>query len=624
MDGTDHRRPTQSCRRIGLGLLAVSVVGGYALFLASCDTVARIGFTSRKFDKVESSGFIAPGGSCGNFGEEGSTARLRFVMLDDRNDTTPIRPESAGGRSIDKQVVTEQNLDGEVSDGRIFQAPDLFCGGAGTGSLRGPGSSFPSNHDGSSGDASSGDAANGDAGNMTDTGGSDADNGNGGTDPSMVTCNSNKGYSCTRSLPGNQGGDIQRRCSKTTNLTWDDVRFLSDTDKNQLFGVLIENTGSVGGYRPQENVNQLYYDKDGDGVADGDEALYTQDGTTQRNPVSSPVPSIASDDNDQRYSSLSSLIANWEDAKKAAKPGVATSFGLWDMNGDRNPPSLVNEYLGENRDQSWTSKTNNPNVVRNAVDLFIQGHPPTERRANVLESTQQLIENAYTADGRFENYDKTLVVVVDGPPEVHPDETSVTTEDVIRSANDANVRLFIVQFDSRLNSEAVFDDYGYVDQQNEQCSGDDTCRPWEECREMHGWAEEAGPVQEGEYYKEGTWCLPKRRSADGRTGPIEAYGRMACETRGGYQYVKANSALRWALPWLPFTMDGLWEADVTIQQIGRKQYSPNTGVQLQSSLEVSIGDSTVTKEFSQAGAQEQQDEPTSDDNRSVVFTGSDQ
>jgi hypothetical protein len=99
------------------------------------------------------------------------------------------------------------------------------------------------------------------------------------------------------------------------------------------------------------------------------------------------------------------------------------------------------------------------------------------------------------------------------------------------------------------------------------------------------------------------------------------YSRMACATQGGYIYIKEPEDLEWALPWLPYTIDGLWEADISITEAQRpNSYTAGEPIRLQTSLSVSVAESSQTIEFSQRGQTHRPEGPESGDNRGVIFT----
>ena len=402
------------------------------------------------------------------------------------------------------------------------------------------------------------------------------------------------GYRC--SVGVSDGSDAMKRCRRQSNYSVDGVAHVADVDGDQVFAVLVENAGSLEGFPPGETRN-WYYDADGDGQAEREVQRRT-----------------GSDEASHRVTALQSLVANWEDVRTAAdSEGRQTFFGLWTFAGQAGPTSIVAEA-------SSSETTSTPKSVLDAYPMRTE--PGT--RGNVLESMQSLLENQY-AGARFDGMDKTLVVVTDGPPERHPDRHGVTVDDVIQTAKEVNVRIFMVHLDAPVNDgspEALLDDPAYYQAQKDECSSDGNCQSHEHCREVRGYHPSQGGDVSGTrgIYRDGTFCMPQRR-ADGRTGPLAIYARIACATQGGYQYVKTPRELGWAMSWLPYTMDGLWEADVTVQELGRGNATPNAPIRLQTGFTVKASGTEVPLDLSQVGGDRDANAAGSGDSRSVVVTG---
>ena len=569
----DHRSTADSSHTIWrYGALATLMVA--AAFGTGCDTTAKISFPSRSFSSLHSSGMTAPPDVCGSLGQNGNnTTKLRFVMTAD--DSTAIRPPSKNGRPLDSGEVTMR--DGAFtydSGGSIYEHPDLKCGGEGEQS--------------GEGDTKTWQAA---------------------ITPYDGTCGNQ--YSC--SVGVSDDDEELKRCRKESSYSVGNVEHVSDVDADQTFGVLMEHSGSLQGFPPGDTMG-WFYDSDGDGQAES---------KVQRESITS------TDGSAYRLNALAQLRPAWEDVHdRALDEGRGTSFGLWRFD-DRQSTAV--SAVGEVTDgESVWSR--DPEVVRDAASHAREDWDRTEdgTRGNVLEAANNLIKNQY-ASSQFDGADKTLVIFTDGPPELHPDRHGVDADTLIQNARDANVRVFMVHLDAPVTGddpEKVLDDPAYYQDQESQCQGDGDCQPHETCREVRGYntASVGGEVTgtNGVYHSAGDgamFCMPERR-ADGRTGPLSIYAKIACATEGGYQYVKSPTELPWAMRWLPYTMDGLWEADITVTEIERGNFTPNAPIRLQAGFNVKVGDTDVALDLSQTGGDRNATSwPQSGDSRSVVVTG---
>jgi hypothetical protein len=122
---------------------------------------------------------------------------------------------------------------------------------------------------------------------------------------------------------------------------------------------------------------------------------------------------------------------------------------------------------------------------------------------------------------------------------------------------------------------------------------------------------------------EGKYCMPDVRE-DGRLGPIADYARLACATKGGYIYLKnPRTDIEGAMSWLPYTMDGLWEAEFSVSalQSTREDFAPGEAIRVQSSVDITAGGTRHSINFSQIGGNHESTAPQSGDTRSVLVTG---
>ncbi len=587
MNSTDQRRreshsnlfgPEPTLSRISAALGGLVAVAAFAA--TGCDTTAKVSFPSRSFDGVESSGMIAPSDACGKMGTASTTAKLRFVMLAD--DSTAIRPENRGGTPLDSGAVNMSPDTFQFNDGSgaIFEPPDLQCGMGEVGGMEGD-TSWSGAVDYFSGEC--------EIGSCSQTRGTD--------NPKLQRCASQQGY------------EVQN------------VSYKSDVEKNQLFGLLLENAGSLQGQVPQGH-RGWYYDDNGDGTAD----VSVFSGYNRKE-------FLATDKDNLRDGAVNSLRESWVAVRDRAQlEGRQTEFGLWTFEGNPDPISLVEREIG---DGPWTG-SEEPDNVDDVVQAY--GNEQADSgRGNVLESITNLLNDQGATPFSGEAYqgaEKTLVVFADGPPELPPGRNSnATAQAAIEAANNANVRVFIVHLDAQIagndqsgenaSPEQILDDPQYAANQQGNCESGDSCAPHEKCREIRRYASEvqggSAPVSEG---PSGKYCLPRRR-ADGRTGPLSIYSQIACATGGGYQYVKTPQDLKAAMRWLPYTMDGLWEADVSVNALRRDEYVEGEPSRLSGQFDVTAGTTTRTLEFSQTGGDVEGTDtgPNSGDSRSILFTG---
>jgi hypothetical protein len=512
-----------------------------ATFATGCDTVALIAFSEREFQGIETSGFTATSGSCG--GIEDGRATLRFVLRAD--DSSPIRPGDTIGQTEITGIAGSQIEFGETA---VYETPDLLC----------------------------------------------ADN---------ADCRIG-GMSC-QTGPGIPD-ESARRCQLSSSISLDgDVQFESDTTKNQLFGVLFENSGSLEGWLPSD-VAEKYPDWDEDGTAEGSDDVVV-------------IPNRASDLTGNRKAALTIMIQNWvSEAERSIQDGRTTSFGLWEFKGTApsDVVSLVDTVTPA--DSPWTSQRQNAEASRNEFERV------SGTRANVFQAVNTVIDDAYAPE-EYSNHEKTMVVFVDGPDDLR--FPTHTAQSVIDRASELGIRIFIVHLDpaqeptTQAGTPVFRDDYQYWNRRIEgspvqsTCSDDSDCKNFESCRVPLAYSSvpnapvEISPMGD-------TYCMPDR-DENGRIGPIEEYARIACATDGGYIYVKGGSGLRPRMSWLPFSMDGLWKVDTAIGALENQEVPSEEAYKFQTTMSVTVGGDSRSYDFSQRGEATADDD--SADTRAVLF-----
>lgn len=546
--------PTRGARSWSLAAFAALLAVG----ASSCDTVALIIFPDREFQQIQSSGFTATGGSCEGITD--GTATLRFVLRAD--DGTPIRP----GDVIQRNQVDLTASNVSFSQTALFESPR---------EIDDPDTTMAPQSE-------------------------------------RICASTNDcrqtGMECTLA-PGLTEA-VHNRCLRTADVsTKGELKFVADTDKPQLFGVLFENSGSMEGFLPAD-VAALYPDWDGDGTAEGST-------DTLRNTAR------GSDDTRSGRAALTGLISNWKEAARVAtNEQRATHFGLWEFKGTSTADvdSLVAKVSPTG--SVWT--TSGDIAERSRTEFS----PITGTRGNVYMAINNVLSEGFGASD-FDGFEKTLVVVVDGPDDLRLPQHSA--DSVIQRAQEQGVRLFIVHLDAKQsltstgNAPLHRDHPLYWNETvdgskiQQACTTDAQCNNFERCRVPTSYADTAGASvvtsPNGESY-----CMPTRDPVDGRFGPIHDYSKIACATEGGYIYVQHPSGIRPRTDWLPFAMDGLWEVNTVVDALENRTVLPEEGYRMQTTMSVTVEGTQRSYNFSQVGLPVATDDGR--DTRAVLFNGS--
>lgn len=399
------------------------------------------------------------------------------------------------------------------------------------------------------------------------------------------------------------------RCQKPSTISMQGApKFLSDPSKNQLFGLVVENSGSLRGWMPSD-VGGLYPVKVGATAAEN---------TINGNPDPGPVPARATDNDKRRSSAVAGLVGSFNTASAHARENGRTAlFGLWTF--AESSAQVLSQVASEaTPDQIWASQ---PTTVK-AAQVRYSSEDTAGTRANVYEATLKVLEDGY-ASAEYSDYEKTLVIFVDGPDDFRRSTIS-TADAVAQRAQALGVRLFIVHLDPRLSkSETLRDDQRYYEQQATGCDADEACKNFEECRFPQTFTTSSSNatviVAPPNYGKDGPvkYCLPAR-DENGRIGPISEYADLACATEGGYIYVASAGSLRAQMEWLPFSMDGLWEVSAELPDTRDTTLRPGAAYRLEADMTVKLADESKTVGFSRIGLAVSGDED-SRDSRPVFF-----
>jgi len=405
--------------------------------------------------------------------------------------------------------------------------------------------------------------------------------------------------------------DGTNRCQDTSGgaAIGGDASFRSTLTTNQVFAVLVENTASISGRLPAPIANLEPDYKGGgddgsepDGLADGLNGVvrYKGEDTTR-----------AADPSNIRKTAVKAMAEAW---RATATAGITnnqttTSYGLWTFGGSST--DLISYVPGGMGGNFWVS---DPAQVETAGQN-LDDAPDTNAVASTYESMLAVIQDDDKL-ASFENADKFLIVVVDGPDDLRLD--SLSAQNVIDAAVDERVRIFIVHFDKAVETSLpsgvplLPDLPDYVSSQN-GCSSDDECKNFEECREVTAYANRDGSmVQVPAGKTDGTFCAIAR-DENGRIGPVDEYAQIACETGGGYMYFTDVDLLDNKINFLPHVMDGLWEVDVTMDAFNRGELPAGDAFNIQTEFQVTVGGNQRGKRLSQDGVYS--------DDRRVLFAG---
>lgn len=568
-------------RRTSL-LLTASLL--FFFFSSGCDTIADISFPFRSFEEINTSGFVNPAGSCGGTNGQGGQTKVRFVMVDDKS----AADANAGwaiwpGDELGKEGVAVSKPQVEFKSGSLEEGVNRSC----------------------SSDSQS--------------------------------CGSS--FSCQ--VPrASQGTDI-KRCTQPTNMNAQKVEYASRASALQFFGVVLEESGSLRGGLPSglssayDRCTEIEVQEQNQKKCkcDVQDVPCKPDGKTDSKTTSTQYNSIATDPRDNRVAQLRQMKARVRAvAERARNEGNRkTYFGLWSFSNQTKPTTYLEQSGG------WTAEITpgGNDLLETAVEQYdSETDKQTRKRANVYQAVKQVIDNYYSNEQikKFyeqvpssideDNPEKSLVVFTDGPDELGPND-DVSSEDVISAAKSAGVRVFVVHLDpAYTKDEQKFfrEDTQYFEEDPQaSCSSDSECKDYESCRKVHGYNTSSSQLGEkvspetipGESWSDTSKrCMPTR-GPEGRYGPIQAYAKLACQTNGGYIYLtnedptqktQATNGLS-QLAWLPYTVDGLWEATVGVKRLSDNQVpSDDKFIRIGGAMQMTAGERTDTYNFSQSGS----------------------
>lgn len=365
------------------------------------------------------------------------------------------------------------------------------------------------------------------------------------------------GASCTTSADCDAGfvcatgGDrnASNVCLRQTGLSFvpDSIEVSYDpggTGKKQLVTVLYENSGGLVGLTPRE-VGELFDDA-------GEKDLFK---VNERATDSATISRTAME---QFFLFLASFI----DLENS-------SVSAWWFAGDKSietVPLTRAQDNARNEDHFTTNLEEPVSLIGNIPD-------PSARlgTGNVYQAIMRVIDKDLGLD-KYDDHEKFLFVVVDGPNEVW--DAEATRENVLAKLQEHNVHTYFIHFDTAIDADLLRDPLSYW-AGSKTCRDDDTCsganpcatnadcQNFEECRTvtLYGETANAGTSQTPLNY-----CVPNYRD-DGRLGPINAYADMACRTGGNYLYFTNPRSLEPSLKELPAALDGQWTYEAVINSL---------------------------------------------------------
>ncbi|QDG50869.1 VWA domain-containing protein [Persicimonas caeni] len=386
------------------------------------------------------------------------------------------------------------------------------------------------------------------------------------------------------------------------------VQFVADNDEHQVFGLLLENAGSLDGFVPPGA--RGHWDKNGNGVTGDREDMGVPDFRLRE---------TATDVDERRLAAVLGTYTSWQRAYRLARAeGRETFFGVWTFDSTAlQPTSHVAQASSETSE--WTQEQA---TVEASIASDYRNAPPTpDARANVYEAITNVIDGPYSESAMTElgverpgAVDKQLVVFVDGYDDMR-EMGSEGIGDAIRAAREHNVRVFVVHLDPALEEPTLLREDPMYPEGQTPCSDDTECKNYETCRKPRGYTENAGDTVEspGTYDIDQTYCLPEHDAA-GRVGPIHDYARLACETGGGYIYAPSAEQLGYEMAWTPLALDGLWEARVESAAFKRGEVASGEAYQVQTEMSADVAGTVREYSFSEQGG------PGAEfDTRGVVF-----
>ena len=372
------------------------------------------------------------------------------------------------------------------------------------------------------------------------------------TQASQTTCGSSD--QCMSPLKCGEAGvrGADRYCARTTGVefipgtTRQDVDPNFSEDSGQVVAIALENTGSYEGELP--SIVGTKYDENGEDDFSEDPARATDPELKNRKAIETFGTYLAT-----------------------AADSANTKVSLWFFGGQT--PSTAQPKLRATETEDHF--TDDLELVGELVNDLPS---PPGKPANVYQTINRVVDRDLGID-KYEDHEKFLFLVTDGPNEVWSDEA--TKQKVLEKLEKHDVQLYILHLDKKIDGSLLRDVPTYW-AGNDQCRDDDSCdgaspcgtdadcANFETCRKATIYAdEEGGQVEETGV----SYCMPDY--SDGYLGPIGPYADLACQTGGNYIYTtEPEQLVHWASR-LPYAIDGRWSIEAEVSALDPKVGLPD-------------------------------------------------
>ncbi len=351
----------------------------------------------------------------------------------------------------------------------------------------------------------------------------------------------------------------RRYCSRQTGVEFIPGTTRHDVEPNfrphskQIVALALDNTASYEGNLP--NIVASKYDEQGESGIGTHEGLATDPDWMNREAV-------------HRFSTFLASAANPEN----------TQVSFWFFGG-QNKTDAQPTVDPRSDNGHFSSDLETPSLQIDSHSAFSTSDGaekrPVPKTANVYQAIHETIEHDLGLE-RFSDREKFLFVITDGPNEVY--DPDATPEKLADKLDEHNIRLYILHLDAEIDPDLVRDLPTYW-RGNSNCQEDDSCGAptcssdadcgnFETCRPATLYAD-SPPDEGGEVTEtDAEYCLPDY--SGGRTGPIDEYAEVTCQSGGNYFYLTGAQDLRDYADKLPLLVDGQWSIEAEFSALDER------------------------------------------------------
>lgn len=304
-----------------------------------------------------------------------------------------------------------------------------------------------------------------------------------------------------------------------------DYRPNLDDDSGQLVTFLVENTTSYSGQLPNSVATR--YGENGE-IDTGQE------------------PGRATDPRRKHREAL----RTFSDYMPGAVNEANTKISLWYYGGTSRVNARPVVRPRDSKDHFQNSVTLLKSWVKNQIPEF------AARPANTYQSILRVVQQDFAPD-KYEDHEKFLFVITDGPNEVYDDKSTRTK--VLSKLKQHDVHLIVLHLDSQVEPDLLRDVPSYW-KDSPPCEDDSDCAGHETCRRAKKYPKDKSGSVEKSSLKH---CMPEYNER-GHLGPVEAYADLACRTQGHYLYLDNPQQMVWYAKRLPYLMDGQWSVEAEL------------------------------------------------------------